>query len=182
MTDQAMKTFAIYAGSHTHYKPSYTSGDWQILEFKDDNTASDWAWEVCNEVACNIDQETGVCDTCGGSGELLDTGITHECPACNGEGCFTTYDWSEHVDKNSSMYIEEYDPKVHFAIPSERPEYIKYKRETTLRRAERELDQSERELDAAQKTLEKALQKQGHALATYHIIKTAMEKENETTN
>lgn len=174
-----LKTFAIYAGSHDHHKPSYTSGDWQILEFKDENAAIVWAWEMCNDIACNYDQETEVCETCAGTG-CDDEG--DPCDDCDGNGYFDTDDWSEHVDKNTSMYIEEYDPKVHFAIPSERPEYLKYKRELTLRRAERELDQSERELDAAQKALEKALQKQGHALATYHIIKTAMEKENETTN
>lgn len=139
-----LKPFVIWAGSHEWHKPAYSS--FELIWCVDEAEAGDVAWDICNEAAQSHDEEMEECDTCHGEG----------CEDCDGEGQYPTFEWSEHVDKNSSYWVEEYDRSIHFVVPSEFPEYKYHLHDTKVSSAQSQLERATREYDKAQAAMAKA--------------------------
>ncbi|AFB83961.1 hypothetical protein F404_gp104 [Vibrio phage pVp-1] len=88
--------------------------------------AQDYLWEE-RETYADGKEEYEMCMDCQGDG----------CESCDGEGGWYE-DWSETVERTTYCYLEEYDPKVHYMVKSNFPEYLLWKAREVEKQCQRQ--------------------------------------------
>lgn len=161
------KVWVFTTGSGSSWsKPNYQG--WEFINDGKPATQQEADQEVW-ECRCESNTSGGemeMCDNCGGDG----------CEDCDYEGGWEE-DWSEVVERNTYCYLEEYDPKVHFQVPSDREEYHMWQANKTLDFHERrvrylgtQIDQLREQLEELERT--KALEETKVIDAQVHLQKT----------
>lgn len=121
--------------------------------------ADEYMWEWEQSEAPELPYEE--CSKCHGMGIIEDEDGEHECHNCD-DGYIPEEDWSDHVGRTVSGYLEVYDPKKHFEVASEFPEHLEYKRKCDIKKLEQvinfntaRIDDELEELARLRKSIEK---------------------------
>jgi len=83
------------------------------------------------------------CDLCDGEG----------CNGCGHEGIWQEY-YSEFVERHSNGKLAVYDPELHYTVPSDRPEHLKYAHEKEKEDLTTAINSYDSQLEAARKEMQ----------------------------
>tara|TARA_Y100001956_G_scaffold82945_1_gene107125 strand:- start:5920 stop:6462 length:543 start_codon:yes stop_codon:yes gene_type:complete len=153
MTEQSNETFVwIFEVEDCNYwgrTPDTEPEDFSEYRFLDGDTAhtAEMAqrllWEhECSHADMKGDPDYEDCGECGGEG----------CDNCDHEGGWQE-DYSEFVQKHAHGKLVPYDPELHMAVKSDKPEHIKYAHEKAIADLERDIERDEFDIAKQQEEL-----------------------------
>lgn len=146
----------VVSGGHWH-KPDYSSYTFISDEPITREVADQEQWEEQCDTASSYDQEFEECSACNGEG----------CEECDFNGGWDE-EWGEHVERHTSSWIEEYNPKIHYEVPSKRPEHLLWKAQNKVEVAKRKFQTTSNKIAEVEATLKKL--KEQHDQECHELI------------